>query len=99
KFTPNGGTIIIASEKKIVSEKKIIETEIRDTRIGMEEEAIQKLFKIEQNYMSKGTNNETGTGLGLILCKEFLNQNNGTIRVESQPNIGSNFIFTLDSLN
>lgn len=99
KFTPNGGTITISSEKKIVSDKKIIETEIRDTGIGMEEEAIQKLFKIEQNYMSKGTNNETGTGLGLILCKEFLNQNNGTIRVESQPNIGSNFIFILDSLN
>lgn len=99
KFTPKGGTITISSEKKIVSDKKIIETEIRDTGIGMEEEAIQKLFKIEQNYMSKGTNNETGTGLGLILCKEFLNQNNGTIRVESQPNIGSNFIFTLDSVN
>ncbi len=37
-----------------------------------------------------------GTGLGLILCKEFLNQNNGSIRVESQPNVGSSFIFTLD---
>lgn len=99
KFTPNGGTITISSERKIVSDNKIIETTIRDTGIGMEEEDIQKLFKIEQNYMSKGTNNEMGTGLGLILCKEFLNQNDGEIRVESQPNIGSNFIFTLDSVN
>ncbi len=99
KFTPNGGTITISSEKKIVADKNIIETEISDTGIGMKEEDIQKLFKIEQNYLSKGTNNEIGTGLGLILCKEFLNQNDGIIRVESQPNIGSNFIFTLDSVN
>ena len=99
KFTPNGGTITVSSEEKMISDKKIIETEIRDTGIGMNEMEIQKLFKIEENYISKGTNNETGTGLGLILCKEFLNQNNGTIRIESQPNIGSNFIFTLISKN
>lgn len=99
KFTPNGGTITISSKKKIDADKKIIETEIRDTGIGMKEEDIQKLFKIEHNYLSKGTNNEIGTGLGLILCKEFLNQNDGEIRIESQPNIGSNFIFTLNAVN
>lgn len=99
KFTPNGGTITILSEEKIVNNKKVIETEIRDTGVGMSQEDIQKLFKIEQNYMSKGTNKESGTGLGLILCKEFLNLNDGTIRVESQPNVGSSFIFTLDCVN
>lgn len=99
KFTPIGGTITISSEKKIISDKNVIETEIRDTGIGMKEEDIKKLFKIEENYMSKGTNDESGTGLGLILCKEFLNQNDGTIKVESKPNIGSSFIFTLDSAN
>lgn len=99
KFTPLGGTITILSKRKLVDDKKVIETRISDTGIGMTEEDIQKLFKIEQNYISKGTNNETGTGLGLILCKEFLTQNDGTIRVESQLNIGSDFIFTLDLVN
>lgn len=99
KFTPQGGTITISSQEKNVDGKKVIETGISDTGIGMTEVDIQKLFKIEQNYISKGTNDEAGTGLGLILCKEFLNQNDGAIRVESQPNIGSNFIFTLNSAN
>jgi signal transduction histidine kinase len=99
KFTPNGGTITISSEERIVNNKKVIETEIRDTGVGMSKEDILKLFKIEQNYLSIGTNKETGTGLGLILCKEFLNLNNGTISVESQPNVGSSFIFTLDCTN
>jgi signal transduction histidine kinase len=96
KFTPDGGSITVVSAKKIIGDNKIIETEIRDTGVGISEENVNKLFKIEQNYRSKGTNDETGTGLGLILCQEFLNQNNGTIRVESEPNVGSSFIFTLE---
>lgn len=99
KFTPNGGSIVISSKEKVINDKKVIETEIHDTGVGISEENLHKLFKIEQNYNSKGTNNETGTGLGLILCKEFINQNNGEIRVESQPNLGSNFIFTLEKMN
>lgn len=99
KFTPNGGNIIISSEEKIINGKKIIETEVRDTGVGIKEEDIENLFKIGQNYNSVGTNDEKGTGLGLILCKEFLNQNNGEIRVESQLNVGSSFIFTLESEN
>lgn len=99
KFTPLGGTITVSSQEKIVNAKTVIETEIRDTGVGIREEDIQRLFKIEQNYKSTGTNEETGTGLGLILCKEFLNKNSGTIRVESQLNIGTRFIFTLDAVN
>ena len=63
----------------------------------MSKENIQGLFKIEKNYRSAGTNLEAGTGLGLVLCKEFLDKNDGEIRVESQLNIGSSFIFTLNS--
>lgn len=96
KFTPKGGSITVISEEKIINDKKVIETAIKDTGVGISEENVNKLFKIEQNYQSRGTDNEVGTGLGLILCNEFLTQNNGTIRVESQPNVGSSFIFTLD---
>ena len=97
KFTPNGGVITISVEEKVINEKKIIETSITDTGLGISEENIEGLFKIEKNYKSTGTNKETGTGLGLVLCKEFLDKNNGEIRVESQLNIGSSFIFTLNS--
>lgn len=96
KFTPKGGSISISTSEKIINNKRMIETEIKDTGIGINEENMSKLFKIEQNYNSKGTNNETGTGLGLILCKEFINQNNGTIRVESELEVGSSFIFDLE---
>ncbi|RXP58554.1 hybrid sensor histidine kinase/response regulator [Lutibacter sp. HS1-25] len=96
KFTPKGGHISISTREKIINNKRMIETEIRDTGIGINKENLTKLFQIEQNYNSKGTNNETGTGLGLILCKEFINQNNGSIRVESEPAVGSSFIFDLE---
>ncbi|MDQ3394570.1 MAG: ATP-binding protein, partial [Bacteroidota bacterium] len=54
-----------------------------------------KLFKIENKYTSKGTNNEKGTGLGLILCKEFIEKNGGTISVESTEMKGTTFRFNL----
>ncbi len=97
KFTPNGNSIIISTEEKIIKNKNVIETIIKDTGVGISEENRKKLFKIETNYKSLGTNKEKGTGLGLILCKEFITQNNGTIRVESKKNAGSSFIFTLDT--
>tara|TARA_R110001583_G_scaffold34847_1_gene116572 strand:- start:16329 stop:17432 length:1104 start_codon:yes stop_codon:yes gene_type:complete len=97
KFTPNGGVITISVEEKVINEKKVIETSITDTGLGISKENIQGLFKVEKNYKSAGTNNEVGTGLGLVLCKEFLDKNDGEIRVESQLNIGSSFIFTLNS--
>lgn len=99
KFTDKGGVISISSGIKVIDDKTVIETSIKDSGIGISEEDISKLFRIENNYSSQGTNNEKGTGLGLILCKEFLNQNNGTIRVESEPNVGSDFVFTLDMAN
>ena len=97
KFTTQGGTITISSEEISLNGKKIIETTVTDTGIGMGEEKLNNLFKIEHNYRSTGTNNEAGTGLGLILCKEFIEKNNGTIRVKSEQNVGSSFIFTLEA--
>ena len=97
KFTPQGGTITISSEEISLNGKKLIETTVTDTGVGMSEEKLKNLFKIEHNYRSTGTNNESGTGMGLILCKEFIENNNGTIKVNSELNVGSSFIFTLEA--
>jgi len=66
-----------------------------DSGIGLSPESQAKLFKYDQHFMNKGTAGETGTGLGLILCKDFVDKNGGTIKVESIINQGSTFIFTL----
>lgn len=97
KFTPNGGTITISSKEIMVNGKKMTETTIADTGIGMSEEKVRNLFKIEHNYRSAGTDKEAGTGLGLVLCNEFIKKNNGTIKVISKENVGSSFIFTLEA--
>ncbi|OGS70626.1 MAG: hypothetical protein A3F91_09105 [Flavobacteria bacterium RIFCSPLOWO2_12_FULL_35_11] len=97
KFTPKGGTITISSKEIMVYGKKMIETAIIDTGIGMSAEKVKNLFKIEHNYRSAGTDKETGTGLGLVLCNEFIEKNNGTIKVISELNVGSSFIFTLEA--
>lgn len=60
----------------------------------MTAEIIGKLFKIDEDISTKGTNNEKGTGLGLILCKEFINKNGGEISVISELGKGSDFIIT-----
>lgn len=97
KFTPKGGTITISSEEIVLNGKKMIETTISDTGIGMSDEKMKNLFKIEKNYRSAGTDKEAGTGLGLVLCNEFIEKNNGTIKVVSEENVGSSFIFTLEA--
>ena len=97
KFTPTGGTITISSKEMMVNGKKMTETSITDTGIGMSEEKVRNLFKIEHNYRSAGTEKEAGTGLGLVLCNEFIEKNNGTIKVISELNVGSSFVFTLEA--
>ncbi len=66
-----------------------------DSGIGLSAESQAKLFKYDQHFMNKGTAGETGTGLGLILCKDFVTKNGGTIKVESTLKEGSTFVFTL----
>ncbi len=68
---------------------------IRDYGIGIEEENMDKLFRIDSKYSSFGTNNEKGSGLGLIISKEFIERHEGHIRVKSEYGKGSEFIFTL----
>jgi len=66
-----------------------------DSGIGLSPESQAKLFQYDKHFLSKGTAGEAGTGLGLILCKDFAEKNGGTIRVESELNKGSTFVFTV----
>jgi len=91
KFTPRGGEIIVESKQS----KDFIEISVKDNGIGIKAEDMTKLFRIDEQLVQNGTENETGTGLGLILCKEFVDKHKGEIYVESKPNLGSSFIFTL----
>ena len=90
KFTHAGGEISLVAR----STKEFIEICIKDDGVGMSEDIRDNLFNLEKNQSSLGTNNEKGTGLGLILCKEFTEKNNGQIRVESEAGKGTSFILT-----
>lgn len=89
KFTPSG-TVKIGMLKK----DNFAIVYVKDSGVGMKDEIKNKLFKIDQNVTELGTNQEKGTGLGLILCKEFVEKNGGTIWVESELGKGSTFYFT-----
>jgi PAS domain S-box-containing protein len=91
KFTNIGGEIYINAEKQ--SGKVIIS--VRDNGIGISPENLDKLFDISQVLTTKGTLAETGTGLGLLLCREFVENHGGTIWAESVPGEGSIFRFSL----
>ncbi len=91
KFTQPGGRINIICE----AHQNKVNISIKDTGIGMSESSIGKLFRIDTNHSTPGTINETGTGLGLILCKEFIDKHNGEIWVESEPGQGSVFCFSI----
>lgn len=69
--------------------------EVRDYGVGIEQETMDKLFKIDEHWTTLGTANEKGTGLGLILCRELAEKNGGSIRVESQIGKGSSFIVSI----
>jgi PAS domain S-box-containing protein len=91
KFTQPGGEIHLSALKK----GGMMEFCVRDNGVGIKNEDLKKLFRIEEGYSRKGTLNEQGTGLGLLLCKEFVEKQGGTIRVESELGKGSAFYFTL----
>ena len=93
KFTKQGGEITIVSEE--LSNEKMLQISVEDTGVGMKEEVISKLFKIDEHVTTKGTDKEKGTGLGLILCKEFIEKHGGQIWAESTLGEGSQFKFTI----
>jgi signal transduction histidine kinase len=91
KFTNRNGKV----EVRAVIENKFAEITVHDNGIGMSEETMHKLFRIDANLTTRGTENERGTGLGLFLCKEFVEKHGGKISVESKPAHGSVFRFVL----
>lgn len=97
KFTNPGGKVEVSTA--ISADGHSVDINILDNGVGIRAEDIDTLFRIDvKRKKNKGTANEKGTGLGLILCKEFLEKNNGSIRVTSEPGKGSRFTFTLPRL-
>lgn len=91
KFTDNGGTIKISA----VAEGDSIKVSVIDNGVGIAPEIQQVLFDKTTGYSTRGTANEKGTGLGLILCKEFIERNGGKIWLESEVGKGSTFYVTI----
>jgi len=91
KFTNSGGEITISAEQ----EDDQLVVSVSDNGIGIKPEAIDKLFRIEESYSTIGTRNEKGTGLGLLLCKEFVEKHDGELWIESEVSKGSIFKFTI----
>ena len=91
KFTHAGGTIQISAREEL----ECVVFSVSDDGVGMRKAKMSKLFSIDEKISQKGTNDEIGTGLGLILCKEFVETNKGKIWVKSEPGIGSTFSFSL----
>lgn len=91
KFTMPGGEVNISAEEK----QNEIVFSVSDTGVGIPQDSIDQLFQIDQCYSMAGPNNEKGTGLGLILCKEFIEKHDGKIWVESSVGVGTIFNFSL----
>ncbi|MCK9312043.1 MAG: PocR ligand-binding domain-containing protein, partial [Bacteroidales bacterium] len=92
KFTPKGGNIEISTK---MTKEDEVEISIKDSGIGMGPEILKNLFRLDVSTCRKGTENESSTGFGLLLCKEFIEKLGGKISVESECGKGSNFHFSL----
>ncbi|GAB1444258.1 hypothetical protein MASR2M39_31080 [Ignavibacteriales bacterium] len=92
KFTPEGGNIGIFA---VGLEDRFVKVSVKDTGIGMPRDIIENMFKIDSKVRRPGTNGEPSSGLGLLLCHEFVEKHNGKIWAESEENVGTVFHFTL----
>jgi signal transduction histidine kinase len=95
KFTPQNGTIEVSALKESNEKGNFIKVMVKDSGVGIESNLVKKLFKVGEMRSTPGTSGEKGTGLGLILCKEFVEKHGGRISVISKINEGSTFSFTL----
>lgn len=91
KFTKPGGTVTVSAQ----AGKGEVLVAVADTGVGIPSEVKNKLFRLDTKHSTKGTADEKGTGLGLILCKEFIEKNGGSIGVDSEEGKGSTFYFTI----
>lgn len=91
KFTNPGGEMVISAEQN----NDTLVVSVADNGVGIKKEIIEKLFRIEESYSTMGTHKEKGTGLGLLLCKEFVEKHDGKLWAESEETKGSTFRFTI----
>ncbi len=94
KFTHTDGYIFI----DVLKNQHECQVSVKDSGVGIPKESLEMLFRIDQNKSTKGTQNESGTGLGLILCKELIEKHSGKIWVESEPGKGSTFHFSIPNI-
>ncbi|MCX8055735.1 MAG: HAMP domain-containing histidine kinase [Ignavibacteria bacterium] len=92
KFTHEGGTINIICRE---DDDNFCRISVSDNGVGIPKENLEKLFSLQNSVSTTGTKQESGTGLGLILCREFVEKHNGRIWVESTVNVGTTFHFTI----
>ncbi len=92
KFTHRGGSVVVRSA---VNDKNTVIIKIIDSGVGIEKSSLAKIFEITNKHHSKGTENEKSTGLGLILVKDFVEKNKGTLTIESEKDKGTSVSFTL----
>ena len=91
KFTSSGGEVVLSSQIL----ENCLEVLVEDNGVGISEDDCERLFRTDLSHSTRGTNNERGTGLGLILCKELIDKNIGHLNVKSRLNEGTTFTFTL----
>ena len=91
KFSNRGGEVVMCAER----DSRHVKITVSDTGVGIQPDLLPKLFDISRSVTTKGTSNETGTGLGLIICRELISIHGGKIWAKSKPGKGTSFIFTL----
>jgi signal transduction histidine kinase len=91
KFTNPGGNIVV----RVTSSGENANVSVKDNGIGMTQQEMENLFRIDVKHTTKGTLDEGGTGLGLVICKEFVEKNGGTLTVNSKKNEGTEISFTI----
>ncbi|MCX6159765.1 MAG: HAMP domain-containing sensor histidine kinase, partial [Ignavibacteriae bacterium] len=92
KFTRKGGNVIVSAK---TMPDNSVEISVKDTGIGMNKEMTDNLFRLDIDTSRKGTDGESSTGLGLVICKDFIEKHGGKLRVESREGKGSTFYFTI----
>lgn len=95
KFTKAGGTITVTVKDNVPEEGGLVVVSVKDTGCGIKEEAQSKLLKIDTHFSTFGTNKEEGSGLGLLLCLDFVQKNGGRLWFESQEGVGTTFYFSI----
>ncbi|TAL66895.1 MAG: PAS domain-containing sensor histidine kinase [Bacteroidetes bacterium] len=95
KYTKQGGSVILSVDFPDNDEEKFIKLSVTDSGVGMDKSDSDKLFRVDVRQSTAGTNDEKGTGLGLLICKDFVEKNGGRIWVQSEKGKGSIFNFTI----